>query len=185
MKTPLKLVIGALFLALFAFVGVTTLVPKTQLQQAFGAVTSPDMPFFYLHWGAGNGVQVFPTGRKLATATTTPCSIQSPSATSTLQSAGLKLDVASTSATTWSLYNSATPYLTTTAINTGYVVSASAQGFIQASTSPAALAATVFAPNTYAVWSETGGITGGDTLGTGFVPSGACQATFENYPTVS
>lgn len=148
-----------------------------------GAIAGPDIPSSYLKWGVGNGVRIWPVSQPLTKATTTPCAMQSPSATSTLMEAGVKLDVASTSATVWTIAQAATAYATTTNLGTDYAVGASKQAFIQASSTPAAGAATVFAPNTYVVVGAAAGITAGDTAGTGFVPSGTCQAIFVSYPT--
>jgi hypothetical protein len=148
--------------------------------ESVGAVSGPMMPFDHIQWGLGYGIRIYPTAIGLTTASTTVCAIQSPAATSTLQSAGILLTTASTSATTWSLGIASTAYATTTQIGSDYVVSASAQAFINASTTPSAGGVEVIAPNQYLVWSETGGITAGDA-GTGFAPVGRCHATFESY----
>lgn len=144
----------------------------------FGALAGPDIPSDYLKWGASNGVRLWPTGRPLATATTTVCAIQSPNATSTLRWAGVKLDVSSTTASTITLAKSATAFATTTQIGETVAVAANAQAFVLATTTTAQVIAqtTVFAPSQWLVVSMTGG------AGT-FSPSGACQATFEEYPT--
>lgn len=154
-----------------------------------GALAGPDIPSGYLRWGGGNGVRVWPTGRALTQGTTTVCSILSPAATSTLLSAGLKLDVASSSATLVEFGQSTSvPTATTTRIGTAYVVAGGASAFIAASTSPTTGATTVFAPNTYLNIKVQGGVTLGDSAtaagAAGFVPTGACQATFEEYPTI-
>lgn len=144
---------------------------------SFGALAGPDIASNYLKWGGGNGVRVYPTARALSTATTTVCAIQSPAATSTLRYFGIKFDVSSTTASIITIAKATTAFATTTQIGTDYNIAANAQGFIQASTSPAADAATVFAPNTWIVVGMRGG------TGT-FSPTGACQATFEEYPTI-
>lgn len=143
-----------------------------------GALAGPDIPSSWVRWG---GVAVYQSEGTLKQATTTPCAIQSPSATSTLESAAIRIDTASTTATTWDIAQAATAYATTTAIGTPYIVGANAQATIQASTSPAAGAATVLAPNTWIVFGARAGITSGDTAGTGFVPSGVCRATFTAF----
>lgn len=143
-----------------------------------GALAGPDIPSRYLNWG---GVSEYKAKASLTTATTTPCALQSPSATSTLISAGIQLTVSSSTATIWDIARSATPYATTTAFGTAYNVGASKTAFINASTSPTSSAPEVFAPNTYLVFGARAGITAGDTAGTGFVPAGVCHATFEAY----
>jgi len=145
----------------------------------FGALSGPDIPSLYLKWGGGNGVRVIPTGRALATATTTVCAIQSPNATSTLRWAGVKFDVSSTTASTITLAKSATAFATTTQIGETVAVAANAQAFVLATSTAAQVIAqtTVFAPSQWFVVSMTGG------TGT-FSPTGACQATFEEFPTI-
>lgn len=150
-----------------------------QTVQQFGSLAGPDIPSPYLKWGGGIGLVVRPTGVALTTATTTPCAIQSPAATSTLEVAGIRLDVSSSTATTWTIARATTAFATTTQIGTNYTVAANTQAFINASTSPAAGAPEVFPPNNWLVFSETGGITSGDS-GTGFVPSGECSAQWVN-----
>lgn len=124
------------------------------------------------------GVTTYYGSAGLKSATSTPCAIQSPAATSTLMAAGLRLDNASSTATIWVIAKGTTPFATTTAFGTEYTVGASGQAFIQASTSPTAGAATVLAPNTYIVFGARAAITAGDTGGLGFVPVGQCSAEF-------
>jgi hypothetical protein len=164
--------LAAVIVAMGAFVGVKS------IPHPLGALSTPDFPTSY--YGVG-GVRVWKYAVPLTQATTTPCNIQSPAATSTLGAAGIQITVSSSTATTWTIAKSTTPNATTTAIGTDYAVSASASAFIQASSSPAAAAVTVLAPNTWIVFGAKGGITSGDTVGTGFVPTGTCHATFEAY----
>lgn len=147
--------------------------PKT------GGIGSPDIPFNYLQWG---GVPQYVYGANLKTATTTPCNIQSPTATSTLVWAGIRVDTSSSTATIWDIAQAATLNATTTAIGTAYNVGANAAAFILASTSPGAGQPTVFAPSQWLVFGVRQGITGGDTAGTGFVPAGRCEAEFVAWP---
>lgn len=154
------------------------------VKEVVGSSTGPDSPSPYQKYGGGYGVRTWKYGYALTQATTTPCAFLSPAATSTLLSAGLKLDVASTSATVWTFAQATSAYATTTAIGTDYAVAASAKAFVQASTSPAALARTVFAPNTYLVIGVRGGDSNGDTSPDGLIPSGSCNATFEEYPSL-
>lgn len=147
---------------------------------SFGALAGPDIQSRYLAWG---GIREYRTTIPITQATTTPCAIQSPAATSTLLSAGIKLDVSSSTATTWDIARSNTAFATTTAVGTAYVVGAGAQALINASTSPAAGAAEVFSPNQWLVFGVRAGVTPGSN-GAGFVPVGACHASFEEYPTL-
>ena len=149
------------------------------VENVFGALAGPDIPSPYLNWG---GMRQWNNGLSFTQATTTPCAIQSPAATSTLVEAGVRVDVASTTATRWDIAKAANAFATTTAIGSMQNIAADGQAFFHASTSPGAGAVEVFAPNTFLVIGVRGGITPG-TAGTGFVPSGRCQATFIEYPT--
>lgn len=173
----LKTVAISALVVVVGLVGVQFFHPGSATAPSFGALSGPDIASSYLKWGLGNGVRVYPTGRALSTATTTVCAIQSPNATSTLRWAGVRFDVSSTTASVVTIAKSATAFATTTSIGTDYNIAANGQGFIQASTSPAAGAVTVFAPNTWLVVGMKGG------TGT-FSPTGACQATFEEFPTI-
>jgi len=144
---------------------------------ALGAVAGPDIPHPYLKWGGGFGVRVYPTAIALKTATTTICAIQAPAATSTLLSAGVKLDVSTTTASIVDLAKATTAFATTTKIGTTYNVAANAQAMINASTTPAAGDTTIFGPNEWFVVNMVGG------AGLTVSPTGACHATFEEYPT--
>lgn len=160
---------------------------QASVEQPVGALAGPDIPSNYLRWGSGYGVRYWPTSRALTTGTTTICSIQSPAATSTLSWAGIKFDVSTSSATILDIGKASTPYATTTLIGTTYNILAGAQAFVQASTSPAAGAAVVFAPSVYLNFKTQGGTTGGETASaansSGYVPSGSCQAEFISYET--
>lgn len=93
----------------------------------------------------------------LTQASTTICAIQSPVSTSTLQAANIKLDTSSSTASVITIAKASTAFATTTTIGSQYTVSANAQAFIQASTSPAAGAVTVFGPNQWLVVGMQGG----------------------------
>lgn len=125
-----------------------------------------------------NGQHICGTTKTLRTATTTPCAIKSPNATSTLVRATLQLNVATATASVWDLAKASNAFATTTLMDTAYHVAASAMALIEASTTPTAGQKNIFAPNTYIVFGERGGITAGDTAGTGFVPAGSCTAQF-------
>jgi hypothetical protein len=112
----------------------------------------------------------------LRTATQTPCAIQSPAGTSTLAYFNVRLDVSSSTATTWDMAKATTAFATTTTLGTAALaVPANGQALLVATaTAPTA----ILAPNTWIVLGARAGITGGDTAGTGFVPSGQCSAKF-------
>lgn len=143
-----------------------------------GALAGPDIQSPYLSVG---GVRHEYRSRSLTTATTTVCSLQSPSATSTLVHAGLRVGTATTSATTWTLAkNSTGGSATTTLINTISLAGAS-QGTLVASTTQTAVGALsadpviVFAPNNYLVW----GVAGIPFSAQGTIDfGGVCQAEF-------
>ena len=107
------------------------------------------------------------------TATTTVCSLQSPSATSTLVRAGATFDVSSTTASLITMAKATTAFATTTllgVVNSG----ADAQGTVIASSTPTATlldAEQVFGPNEWFVIGMAGGIGN-------FSPTGDCWATW-------
>jgi len=108
----------------------------------------------------------------LAQSTTTPCAFLSPSASSTLLSATARIDIASSTATTWGWYqsittNTATSVLLTSAVN---AIAADGQGTIMATTTP-------FPPNSFLILAVVDGDT--DTPPTGLVPVGSCKAEFQ------
>ena len=174
MKNIKLIVVGLLGVAALIF-GVSAVDNKPgPVSVITGALSGPDISSPYLKWGAAHGVRVWSEGQGLKAATTTVCAIQSPAATSTLQSAGVKFDVSSTTASIITLAKATTAFATTTSIGTNYAIAANAQAFINASTSPSASAVEVFAPNTWFVVGMAGG------TGT-FSPTGSCHATFEEY----
>ena len=151
-----------------------TLMPQKVINsvQTFRAVSSPDIQSPYFSVG---GVRTWAArSENLISATTTVCAIQSPTATSTLTRASLRLSVGSTTASTVVIAKSATAFATTTAIGGG-ALAANAQGTFSATTTPATLTSLdgvmTFAPSQWVVFGMTGGI------GT-FSPTGACSATW-------
>lgn len=141
-----------------------------------GALTGPEIASPYLAWG---GVYHYAAATALTNATTTPCAIQSPAATSTLSESMIKITIASSTATTWTLAKSLTPYATTTVLIPNTTLGSGVQGvmgFFGTSTpaggTPIPDPTYVFSPNTYLVWS----VAGVNPSGTGL--SGVCQAEF-------
>lgn len=136
-----------------------------------GAVAGPDTYFPYV---ANNDLQKFGQTRGLVTATTTVCAIQSPVSTSTLDFASVKFIVGSTTAATITLAKAATPFATTTILNT-QALAANAQGTFMASSTnlfaTGLIGDVIFAPSQWFVVGMAGGI------GT-FSPVGSCSAEF-------
>lgn len=106
-------------------------------------------------------------------ATTTPCAIQSPAATSTLVMASALFTVSSTTASTVTIAKAATAFATTTVLGNAIAVGANAQATIVATSTTANQLAQdfVFAPSQWVVIGMAGNI------GT-FSPSGQCSAFF-------
>jgi len=165
--------IFALTAAVFALIAVVehnaVQAPQTVKVGAAGAIDSVN----YHCWA---GVCQYYAATSLKTATTTPCAIQSPAATSTLEFVGVRLDVSSTTATTWDIARATTAFATTTTFGTAALaVAGNAQSYMTGTTTaPTA----ILPPNTWIVVGQRQGITAGDTAGTGFVPSGQCSAKF-------
>lgn len=120
------------------------------------------------------GVNIKGKGMALATGTSTVCAIQSPAATSTLLSAGVRFKLASTSAVLVDLAKGTTRFATTTRIGGAYTIVGSAQGTIIASTTGSVVGdATIFAPSQWFVAKYSDNNSGVGNASTGF-----CYATF-------
>lgn len=167
----MKHFISGVVLGLLLVVGAFVAVQLTSQEQPLEGAAGPTRTF---PCESTNGVTRCFTQKVLTTATTTVCAIKSPTATSTLVSGGIKLNVSSTTASTVTVAKATTAFATTTLINS-VSVSANAQAAIEAaSTTESALVQTnrTFAPNTWLVFGMAGG------TGT-FSPSGSCNGTFE------
>lgn len=138
----------------------------------FGALTGPVIPYNFLTVG---GATVYDAGVPIRQATSTLCAIQSPPATSTVQAAQIRLDVASSTATIVEIGVSTSLDATTTLLGGTYHIAGGAQAFIVGSTTPTNGAVTVLAPNSWVNFNIGGGILG---AATGLVPVGTCQAEF-------
>ena len=116
-----------------------------------GAVSSPVIQSPYFSFG---GVTEWASHTDGAiAATTTPCALQSPAATSTIQFGSFRVASTSASATYIEFGKSTTPYATTTSLGI-LTLGAGAQGTLVASTTAnwASLdGSAVFSPNTYFV----------------------------------
>ena len=149
-----------------------------KVQATFGAVTGPDDSF---PCKTSNGVTTCSERKALTTATTTPCAIKSPSATSTLIRATAMVTVASSTATTWTIAKAANAFATTTPMLQDITLASGVQGVLlfAGTSTPAGVAQVtdpkyVFAPNTFAVWGRAGTVEADTTLF-----KGACTATFQ------
>lgn len=182
-KTPAIFVAIAIVIAgLIVGFSVRTDAPA-QNQPDVQAVTGPDMPYPYI---SVNGVRTWYNNQAFTSATTTPCAILSPAATSTLVgSPALSFSVSSTTTMLVTIAKAATPYATTTVLATSSIASG-AQAYIPiATTTPVAdstngratLSDRIFAPNTYLVVGMQGGV------GT-FSPTGRCIANFQEVTNV-
>lgn len=141
---------------------------------ALGSVSSPDIQTNWLRVG---GVMHEYRSRALATATTTPCAIISPAATSTLLAATLQVTTASSTATTWTFATSTTAYATTSLYNTFSLASGALGSMVATTTNITGVVTndrTVFPPNTFLVWGVAGVSNPSDTSKL----NGSCQAEF-------
>jgi hypothetical protein len=100
-----------------------------------------------------NGVYTTAVSKALATATTTPCAVLSPNATSTMMFSTFNVTTSTSTAVTLTVATSTTAFATTTVLN-AFSLASGAQGmFTQLSTSSAGA---VMAPSTYVVWGVAG-----------------------------
>ena len=164
------LVVGGGIVALKG--GDTTVLPVRNVGENLGAVASPDMPFNYISVG---GVPTYynKTTSLIQSTSSVICSIQAPSATSTLVDGSIQITGASTTGTTpLSIYNSNLPYSTGELIATASVAE-DTDYFLPAASSTfnaAAIRDRIFPGNSYFVVTQTGGGT--------LTPTGTCQAVF-------
>lgn len=166
----MKTILGMLFGAVLVIAGVFT-GSLFHAAPAPGSITGPDS---YATYQSVNGVTIFFNRVKMSVGTTTPCTIKSPTATSTLDLAsGASFTTSTTTASVVTFNKSTAPATTGTSLGVGNLA-ANAKGTILASTTISSTLVDptkVFAPNTYFVMSMTGG------TGT-YSPVGFCQANF-------
>ena len=137
--------------------------------RTLGAITGPENTSNYF---VQNGLRYEYRKTSLRGATTTPCALVSPSATSTLLIATLQVTTGTSTATTWTIAQGSTPYATTTSVGSYSI--ASGQGF-STSTVPSTNAGFVVLPNNYIVFGLAG-LSGNSVPGASLV--GTCQAEF-------
>lgn len=162
-------VVIALFLGVIGILNDSKEVIKETTIQA-GAVSSPDILSPYFSYG---GVRHWAGKQTLNTATTTPCAIQSPVATSTLSRVIFNVNVSTSTAATMTLATSSTAFATSTELFR-FTIPANLTRTFQyvASTTDAQGQAQTIAPNTYLVFGAAGVASGGFTFG------GSCSAVF-------
>lgn len=177
MSKSLKIILAAVIaglLTLTVFLSVKTLRPTILIDEGNkGAITSPDLPYEYI---GVNGIRRYSQrDDSLTSATTTICSLRSPTnATSTLASASLRLSVGTTTNAQIEFGKATTPYATTTRIGSLISYLANKQVTVQATTTPSAGSAPIFAPGAYLNIKMTAG------AGKAVSPTGVCQATWES-----
>lgn len=167
------------FGVIYAYGPSASVVPEPRERgETLGALAGPDINSTYLRWG---GVATYRTSAALNTATTTPCALQSPAATSTLVRAALQINVGTTTQTLWTVAKAATPYATTTSLNDSLITLASgAQGTMLhlASTTDIGInGVDTIAPNQYIVWGVAG-----TAIADSSKLTGTCQAEFVAIP---
>lgn len=179
MSNITKIVIAGLAVVIVAVLVMTfrpTPTPSGSSQgKSFGALAGPDIPSPYLAWGAG-AVPVYQAAATMTQQSSTTCMFQSPAATSTLERAVARFNVASSSMVAeWG--SSANIDATTTSYGTG-TLSTGGQGTFVASTTASQGAAVdgvfVLAPNTYVALKIGSGSIG--------IPQGQCSVTFRAIP---
>lgn len=126
-----------------------------------------------------NDRYVVQTARRLplTTGTTTPCAIQSPSATSTLEWTDADITTATSTAITWTIATSTTAFATSSVLTQFTPVTSSLYTLVwYPTTTSGALLATstgLLPPSSWVVFGASG------IVGTGgLVTSGSCQAVF-------
>ena len=159
-------------------------VPVLEPVTSLGAVSGPDR---FNPCESRDGILECFTTRALTTSTTTICAIQSPVATSTLQSAGLNLTLSSTTASLITVAKATTAFATTTALATTSIAANALGAFTSASTTAATtqtvvsqkLTDVIFGPSEYIVWGMQD--TTAEATAGSFSPTGKCHAIFEVF----
>lgn len=167
-----KIAIGIVLVAIVAIGAFLVFhkTPKSGSTQSQSDVTTSNFTTVSAQNGMSlGGIFITPTRiTALAQATTTPCAIQSPNATTTLMSAALLETVSSTTASTITLATSTTAFATTSLITT-INIGAGAQGEL---TWDAGANNSTVSPSTWVVFGQSGAV------GT-YSPVGVCTALFE------
>lgn len=139
-------------------------------QPVFGALSSPDIVSPYFSFG---GVREWAASVELRQASTSLCAIQSPAATTTLTSASLRVDFATTTAQQLEIGKATTAFATTTRLAI-VSIAANASTHLVATTSATALQDGIVAPYSWINAQITAGVGGA----AGNVPTGRCNVVF-------
>lgn len=179
MKDTVKIIVGSLLAVVlvlgFQHYNKVEAPTVDQSGQQVGSATGPDLysPYFNV-----NGVRRWFTRTALTKATTTPCAIKSPAATSTLFFADLQVTTSTSTATTWTLAKAANAFATTTRFNV-YSLSSGVVGTMIGTSTPTGVTAivddvNVIAPSQWIVWGVAG-----TAIADGTKLNGSCQAIFQ------
>lgn len=165
-----KTFLGLIVIAIIAIGGCIYLQPKAQINQdKAGAVSGPDINSPYLNV---NGVSTEYRSMGFSPATTTPCVIKSPAASSTLAYSTFNVYTATSTAGTVTLATSTTAFATTTPLFTTTIPSGLTRSFqFVASTTDASGLGQTIAPSTYLVYGVAG-------QSYGYTYGGSCKAVF-------
>ena len=144
-------------------------VPK---QVQFGAVSGPDTYFPYV---ANNNSRVWTVRSTFTAATTTPCSLRAPAATTTLIFAGWQITTGTSTAATIDLGTSTTAFSTTTNKVAAKSIAANAQGYAVWTPAGGGVDDNKMAPNEYVVVKTAGAGLSGYTY------QGTCTAEFREF----
>lgn len=135
-KTVVAAVVAAaLTVGAFLVLNPTAPAPTTTQpnKPSYGALTGPDIPSDYLHWGSGAGVYTFSTRIPMAVGTTTPCAILAPAVGSSTLVA-FTADFQQASTTQWELAQASTAFATTSRIGSLFSTTNLLQDVMVAST---------------------------------------------------
>ena len=160
----------------WAFKPIVNVSVDSPVSSSFGAGGVPDT---YSEYTSQNGLTTYKIRRPLTLASTTPCAIQSPYATSTRKSWAVQVTTATaTDVTTWTFATSTTAFATTSVYGT-FSLAAGTQGSMVASTTATTTGkrtndVDVVKPNTWFVVGMAGTVPAGTTN-----LQGTCSAVFE------
>lgn len=167
----LKTVIASLVVAVVAAVSIVVLLPHSAPpSQKAGAVASPVIPSPYVQWG---GINHYGAIDSMTSTASTTCSIQSPSATSTLKGVTVDFSNLPSYSEIYELGVSAFPNATTTPLVVSYTTGAASYEFAATSTVTSIIPDGILPPNYWVnlLLSTSTAVNDGIT--------GECTASFE------
>lgn len=157
------------FVAFTKSVNTETVVKEVQ---KLGSVVSSELPDNNFSFGQ---VRRWAYGPKMNVATTTLCAIKSPSATSTLISAGLQVFTGTSTSATIDIGTSTTAFATTTNLVSAFSLASGAVGATGWTSAGGSAQDNIMAPNTFVVVKTAGAGLGGYTYG------GKCTVVFQEF----